>query len=76
MRQFYANINILPMKFSKCSPDVKCMGIYIYISSRKIIKKCNKLLEFGCLFFLFEMFISYIKIMLPRIRDGARAKES
>ena len=24
MRKFYANLNILPSKFSKCSPDVKC----------------------------------------------------
>ena len=24
MRKFYANINILSRKFSKCSPDVKC----------------------------------------------------
>ena len=24
MRKFYANINILPRKFSQCSPDVKC----------------------------------------------------
>ena len=25
MRKFYANINILSGKFSKCSPNVKCM---------------------------------------------------
>ena len=24
MRKFYANINILSRKFSKCPPDVKC----------------------------------------------------
>ena len=35
----------------------------IYIWSRKFLKKWNKTLEFGCIF-LFEKFISYIKIML------------
>ena len=35
----------------------------IYISLRNFLKKWNKILEFGCIF-LFEMFISYIKIML------------
>ena len=25
MRKFYANVNILSRKFSKCSPDVECM---------------------------------------------------
>ena len=35
----------------------------IYISSKFFLKKWNEILEFGCIF-LFEMFISYIKIML------------
>ena len=35
----------------------------IYISSRKFLRKWNKILEFGCIF-LFEMFPSYIKIIL------------
>ena len=38
-------------------------GIGLYISSRK----WNKILEFGCIF-IFEMFISYIKIILVSLR--------
>ena len=36
--------------------------MYIYFFE-KILKKWNKILEFGCIF-LFKMFISYIKILL------------
>ena len=44
----------------------------IYISSKFFLRKCDKILEFGCIF-LFEMFISYIKIMivsLPALAMG------
>ena len=33
MRKFYANINILSRKFSKCSPDVKCTLLTAFCSN-------------------------------------------
>ena len=34
LRKFYANINILSRKFSKCSPDVKCTLFKSFCSNR------------------------------------------
>ena len=31
MRKFYANINMLSGKFSKCSPDVKCILYKVFL---------------------------------------------
>ena len=33
MKKFYANNNILSRKFSKCSPDVKCMLFKLFCSN-------------------------------------------